>query len=167
MSEKLELRDKLQAVDQNFRELWDELDEVQQKDLKNDFFILNRYISSVGRPKTGNMRAPTRKEQEHYVLAVNEYYNKHFYSLQKHPKLLWLLLCMCSYDGETKYFHEWIGNKKISSSTNKRIKFLEEFYPHMKSDELEMLAKISTDAELKELGQQYGLEDAEIKKRLK
>jgi len=47
MSEKVELKEKLQAVDQNIRELWDAMEPDQQKALKSEFFILNRYISNV------------------------------------------------------------------------------------------------------------------------
>ena len=84
MSEKVELKEKLSAVDQNMHELWDAMDAEQQKALKNEFFILNRYVSSVANT--------TREIQEHYILTVNEYFNKNWNELQKHPKLLWLLL---------------------------------------------------------------------------
>jgi len=57
MSEKIELKEKLAAVDMNVKNLWDELNDVQQKDLKKEFFLLNRYVSSV---KTSN-----RELQEH------------------------------------------------------------------------------------------------------
>ena len=159
MSEKVELKEKLAAVDQNIRELWDAMDETNQKALAKELFILNRYIS--------NVKTSSREIQEHYVLTVNEYYNKHFFNLQKHPKLLWMLLCMCNYDGDRVFFHEWIGAKKRNSSNNKKFKFLEEIYPNMKDDELEVLAKISTDAELKELGRKHGFEDSVIAKKLK
>jgi hypothetical protein len=160
MSDKIELKEKIQAVDQNVRELWDALDADQQKDLAKEFFILNRYISSA---KTNN-----KEVQQHYILAVNEYYNKNWNAIQKHPQLLWLSLCMCSYDGETTFFHEWIGSKKVGSdTTNKRAKILEELYPSKKFDEIELLAKLSTDEEVLELAIDHGLDKATIKKRLK
>lgn len=157
MSEKIELKEKIQAVDQNIRELWDAMDADQQKSLKSEFFILNRYISSA--------KGEKREIQEHFVLTVNEYFNKNWNNLQKHPKLLWLLLCMCNYNGSKKFFHEWIGFKKKPS--NKKIKFLEEIYPAKKLDEVEMLAKLMTDAELKDLARKHGLEEAAIAKKLK
>ena len=70
MSEKVELKEKLTAVDQNVRELWDAMDAEQQKSLKQEFFILNRYIS--------NVQGQKRDIQEHFVLTVNEYFNKHW-----------------------------------------------------------------------------------------
>jgi len=161
MSEKLELKEKLQAVDLNVREMWDSLSEEGQKDLKDDLFRLNRYIS--------NVKGQSRDIQEHFVLSVNFGYNKHFFALQKHPKLLWLLLCMCSYKhGSKTFYHEWIGNKKKDASTsNKKVKFLAELYPSMKMKEVEMLASMYTDKELTTLGKEYGFEDSDIKKKLK
>jgi hypothetical protein len=157
MSDKIELKEKLAFVDMNVRQAWDEMTPEQQKSLKSEFFILNRYVSSA--------KSSKREVQEHFVLTVNEYFNKHWNSLQKHPKLLWLLLCMCSYNGETVFFHEWIGKKKTTGG--KRIKLLEELMPHLKHDELAVLAKISTDKEIKELARKYGMEEADIAKRLK
>ena len=159
MSEKVALKEKITAVDQNIRELWDAMDAEQQKHLKSEFFILNRYISSAAGQK--------REIHEHFVLTVNEYFNKHWNSLQKHPKLLWLLLCMCSYDGEKTFFHEWIGYKKKTGGNNKKSKFLAELYPNKKMDEIELLAEINTDKELKELAKSYGMDDATIAKKLK
>ena len=158
MSEKIELKEKITAVDQNVRELWDAMDADQQKSLKSEFFILNRYISSA--------KDQPQHIQEHFVLTVNEYFNKHWNTLQKHPKLLWQLLCMCSYDGKKTFFHEWIGNKKKAGG-GKKLKFLEELYPSRKQDELELLAELSTDKDLKELGRKYGMDEATLAKKLK
>lgn len=159
MSEKIELKEKIAAVDENVRELWDAMDADQQKSLKSEFFILNRYISNA---KTSNVET-----QQHFVLTVNEYFNKHWNTLQRHPKLLWLLLCMCSYDGKTRFFHEWIGNKKKTGSDSKKVKFLSDIYPNKKVDEIELLAKMSTDKELKELAKKHGMDDPTIAKKFK
>lgn len=159
MSEKIELKEKIQAVDQNVRELWDAMDVDQQKSLKQEFFILNRYVS--------NARGEKREVQEHFVLTVNEYFNKHWNTLQKHPKLLWLLLCMCSYNGSKTFFHEWIGHKKKTGSNSKKTKFLAEIYPNKKMDEIELLSEIVTDKEIKELARKYGMDEATIAKKLK
>jgi len=160
MSEKIELKEKLSAVDQNIRELWDAMDAEQQKSLKNEYFILNRYIS--------NVQGQKREIQEHFVLTVNEYFNKNWNLLQKHPKLMWLLLCMCSYDGEKVFFHQWLGNKKKdASSNNKKTKFLAEIYPNKKMDEIELLSALTTDKDIKALAKTYGMDDATIAKKFK
>ena len=155
MSEKIELKDKLAAVDLGAKSLWDEIDDDQRKNLKQEFFILNRYISSV--------RGQSREVQEHFVLTVNEYFNKHWNTLQKHPKLLWQLLCMCSHESKKIFFHEWIGFKK-KKGDSKKIKFLESIYPHLKDDELELLTEITDTAEIKRLAEDYGYSKQEIAK---
>jgi len=159
MSDKIELKEKIAFVDLNVRAAWDEMTEEQRKALKNEFYILNRYISSAQDQK--------REIQEHFVLTVNEYFNKNWFELQKnHPKLMWLLLCMCSYNGEKTFFHNWQGHKKKDSSS-KKIKFLEEIYPDKKLDELEVLATINTDKEIKNLARSFGMDEATIAKKLK
>ena len=55
-------------LDLNLKNLWDEINDDQRKNLKQEFFILNRYISNVSSNK--------RDLQEHFVLTVNEYFNK-------------------------------------------------------------------------------------------
>jgi hypothetical protein len=154
MSEKIELKDKLAAVDMNYRGLWDELDAEQQKALKSELFILNRYISNA---------QGSREIQEHYVLTVNEYFNKHWNTLQKHPKLLWQLLCMCGHESQKIFFHQWIGFKK-KKGNNKLSKFLLEIYPNKKQDEIDMISQMMTILEAKKLAQQYGYDDKQIAK---
>ena len=144
------------CVDLNQRDLWDAVDEDAQKEIKSDLYNLNRYISSVKNVST--------EMQSHFVLTVNEFYNKHFFVLQKHPKLLWLLLCMCSYDGKTKFFHEYISHKR---PTTKKIDFLASVYPAYKITDIELMAELMSDAELKDLASDYGLDDESIKKLLK
>jgi len=150
---KLPLKDILEAVDQGGRDLWDLFDDEQKKDVK--FFLMNRYVSAV---KTSN-----RDVQEHFVLATNEYFNKHFFALSKHPKLLWQLLCACGYENRQAYYHEWIGNKK-KAGEGKKLKLLMKLYPSMKIDELELLAELSTSKELKELVQGQCWDEKEIAK---
>ena len=62
---------------------------------------------------------------------------------------------MCGNTGKNE-FHPWIGLKKTGSN-NKVIKFLSELYPHLKDDEVEVLAKISTKKELKKLAEEYDI----------
>jgi hypothetical protein len=158
MADKLELKEVLALVDTGSSSIWDELSEDQQKALKKDFFILNRYISNV---KSNNKDAV-----EYFLLATNEYYNKHWNILQKHPQLLWQLLCMCSHDSKEIFYHEWIGSKK-SGPSNKIYKFLESIYPARKLDELEMMASMMSYDDAKELARSYGYDDKQISKMLK
>jgi hypothetical protein len=154
MTEKIPLKEILVAVDLGSKELWEELDDTQKKSLKSEMWLLNRYISNV---KTSN-----REHQEHYVLSVNEFFNKHWFDLQKHPKLLWMLLCMCSWDTERTFFHEWIGltTKKKKS---KKFKLLTEIYPNLNDLEIQILASKMTNDELKDLAREIGWTEKDVK----
>jgi hypothetical protein len=158
MSEKIELKEKLAAIDLGAKTFWDDISAEQRKALKSEFFILNRYVS--------NVKGQSREQQEHFVLTVNEYFNKNWNDLQDHPKLLWQLLCMCSWDQQKIFFHEWVGFKRKNSGT-KAAKFLMEIYPNRKLDEIDMLADMMDTKELKELARQHGYEDKQIDKMLK
>ena len=85
---KLPLKDILAAVDMGAKEIWDQLSDDEKKQVS--FYLLNRYVSSV---------KGSRDKQELAVFKTNEYYNKQFFVLQKHKKLLWQLLCLA---GNTK-----------------------------------------------------------------
>lgn len=158
MSEKIELKEKLAAVDMNMKSLWDELDDDQKKSLKNEFYILNRYVS--------NVKSSNKDIQEHYVLAVNEYFNKNWNTLQKHPQLLWQLLCMCGHESKKIFYHEWIGYKR-KKTNNKIANFLYSIYPNMKADELDLLASMTTEAECKNLARDQGFDEKQITKLFK
>lgn len=150
--------DMIPAVDMGIKELWDAATDEGRKEIKGDLWNLTRYISSV---KTNN-----KELQQHYVLTVNEFYNKHWNELQKnHPKLLWMLLCLCSHESKKKQFHEWIPLSK--TPVDKKTRFLLELFPDMKSDEVELLAKINTDKEIKDLARRHGMDDATIAKKFK
>lgn len=156
MSDKIELKEKLAAVDLGAVSMWDEMSPEQQKSLKNEFFILNRYIS--------NVKGQSREVQEHFVLTVNEYFNKYWFDLQKHPKLMWQLLCMCSHESRKIFYHEWIGFKR--KKENKRITFLATMFPNSNQYELELMAELYSLAELKDLAIDTGYSDEEISKML-
>jgi hypothetical protein len=158
MTDTLLLKEILAAVDTNVKELWDASDDDNKKVIKGDLFRLNRYISNV---KSGG-----RETKEHFVLTVNEYFNKHWHTLQQHPKLLWMLLCMCNLNGKV-FYHEWIGYKKKTDNVDKKIKFLQELYPNYKMDELELLASMYTDNEITSLAMELGLDEKQSKKLLK
>jgi hypothetical protein len=145
-------KEMIPALDMGMKDLWDAAGEEGQKEIKGDLWNLNRYMSSVTGP---------REKQELAVLQTNEYYNKNWAVLgNKHPKLQWLLLCQTGNTGR-KEFHPWIGFKKKTSNEN-TVKFLEQLYPNMKRDEVELLARISTKEEIKQLAEDYGITKLDI-----
>lgn len=156
MTDKLELKDILGAIDMGAKEIWDELTDEQRKSVS--FFLLNRYVS--------NVKTSSTELQEHFVLTVNEFFNKNHFVLSKHPKLLWQLLCMCSHESKKVFFHEWIGNKK-KTGDNKITNFLSDIYPNKKRDEIELLSQLTDKKECKRLAQEHGYDDKQIEKMLK
>lgn len=144
-------KDMIPAVDMGLKELWDAAGEEGQKEIKGDFWNLNRYISTV--------KSSDREIQEHFVLTVNEFYNKNWAAIQKHPKLVWQTLCLTSHESKKTFFHEWIALKK---QKNKKEEFLAELFPNMKMSDVATLAKISTDKEIKEYCESLGWDKKQV-----
>jgi hypothetical protein len=144
-------KDMIPAVDMGIKELWDAVTDEGRKEIKGDFFTLNRYIS--------NVKGGTREEQEYFVLSVNEYYNKNWAVIQDHPKLVWQTLTLCHHPSKKTYFHEWIPLKK---EANKKVKFLADLFPNMKMSDVETLAAVTTDKEIKEYAKDLGWDKKQI-----
>ena len=147
-AEKLAIKEILSWIDNGESEIWNHLEDDHKKQIS--FWLLNRYVSGIN---------GSREKQELAVFKTNEYYNKHFNDIgvskdKGHPKLLWQLLCMCGNTGKNE-FHPWIGFKKRDGSTGKAMQLLEKLYPNMKTDEVELLARISTKKELKALAEEH------------
>ena len=144
--QKLPIKDILAAIDMGAKNVWDEINDEERKQVS--FWLLNRYVSSV----KGN-----RDKQELAIFKTNEYYNKNYMEVSKHQKLQWRLLCMSGATNKIEY-HPWIGFKKKTQDNNKLVKVLEQVYPNMKQDEVEILARISSKSEIKKLAEDYGIE---------
>lgn len=146
-------KDIIPAVDLRMKELWDaeDINDEARKEIKNDLWRLNRFISSV---QSENVLL-----QEHYLLTVNEYYNKNWSNISKHPKLQWQTLCMCGHDTKKKYYHEYIP---LKNEKNKKEAFLEKLFPNMKRVDIETLAAIATDKEIKQYCRDLGWDEKDI-----
>jgi hypothetical protein len=145
--------DMMPAIDLGIIELWDASDENGQKDIKGDLWNLNRYVSSV---------KGSRDKQELAVFKVNEYYNKNWAVLgSNHPKLQWQLLCISGNTGK-KEFHPWIKLERKADSSSKAVQFLMKLYPNKKLDEVELIARISTKEEIKQLAKEHGYDKIDI-----
>ncbi len=141
------VKEVLACIDQNAKSVWNELDDEQKKCV--NFWLLNRYASSVN---------GDRDAQELAVIITNQNYNKNWNELgTKHPKLQWQLLCSTHNADSDIRSHQWIGFKK-KTGNNKSIKLIQQIYPNMKQDEVELLARLSTKKELKELAKEYDID---------
>ena len=148
---KLPIKDVLAAIDMNGKGVWKELTDEERKSVS--YWLLNRYVSAIN---------GSRDDQELAVFKVNEYYNKHFNTIgvgkeNGHQKLMWQLLCMSGATGKNE-FHPWIGFKKKAGGNDKAVKLLEQIYPNMKTDEVELLAGLSTKKELKQLAEEHDID---------
>ena len=143
--DKLSIQNEMFVFDRKDREFYDGLTDEEKKKFSN--FLMIRYGSSV----TGN-----RNLQEFYLIATNERLNKHFFSINRHPKLQWLCATTVSPDMGTMR-HNWIAPKKKEVGSTSIKKQLLEMYPNMKDDEIELMSTINTkkdiDAYLKQSGQ--------------
>jgi len=144
-------KDMIPAVDTNQKDLWDVATEDGQKEIKGDLWNLNRYISSV--------KGSDRETQEHFILAVNELYNKNWFDIQHHPKLQWLTLCACSHSTKKTFFHEWIPFKR---EKDKKTEFIMQLFPNMKIADAETLAAITDEKEIKEYCRGLGWDKKQI-----
>ena len=146
MTQKLPIKDILAAIDMDAKSVWKELSDEEKKSIS--FWLLNRYVSNIN----GN-----REKQELAVFKTNEYFNKNYMDVSKHQQLQWQLLCMSGATGKIE-FHPWMGFKQKNGDNNKAIKLLQQIYPNMKNDEVELLARLSTKKELKQLAEEHNID---------
>lgn len=150
-ADKIEIKEILSWIDNGETDIWNHLEDDHKKQVS--FWLLNRYVSVV---------QGSREKQELAVFKTNEYYNKHFNDIgvgkdKGHQKLMWQLLCMSGNTGKTEY-HPWVGFKKRDGVTGAAMKLLEKVYPNLKTDEVELLARISTKKELKQLAEDHEID---------
>jgi hypothetical protein len=132
MSDRLNIANEMRQLDQKNRGFFDELTVEERK--KFSTYLMIRWSSAVD---------GSRELQEYYVQSVNHYLNRHFFSMSRHPKLQWLMATAAS-PGMGTPKHNWISLKKRESSNRATVKQLEQWYPDLKADELELLASINT-----------------------
>ncbi len=144
MSDKLNIANEMRCLDSKDRTFYDSLTEEERKKFSN--YLMIRWGSSV---------VGASELQEYYLVACNERLNKHFFELSKHPKLQWLLATTIS-PGMGNHRHQWIAPKKKEKGDNEIKKTLMDLYPTMKADEINMLSKMITKKELREMMKDLG-----------
>jgi hypothetical protein len=154
MTDKLNIANEMRAFDTKDRNFYKSLNDEERK--KFSTYLMIRWGSSV---------QGSTELQQYYLLSCNENLNKHFFDLSKHPELQWLLATTVS-PGMGTFRHDWIKQKKKESSNNKAVKFLRQIYPEYKEDELELLIKINSIEDLKQLAREHGWDDKRIRAEL-
>ena len=136
MSDKLNIANEMRMFDRKVRTFYDDLTVEEKKKFSN--YLMIRWGSAV---------EGSRDLQEFYVIACNERFNKHFFNISKHPKLQWLLATTVSPDLGTPR-HPWIAPKKKEAGLSAKRKALMEIYPHYKDDDIDVMARITTQKEI-------------------
>jgi hypothetical protein len=134
--DKLSIQNEMSQFDRKNRGFYDSLTDEERKKFSN--YLMIRWGSSV---------QGSRELQEFYLIATNERLNKHFFAINRHPRLQWLCATAVS-PGLGAHRHQWIAPKKKEGSTSAVRKQLSELFPQMKSDDLDVMARISTQKEL-------------------
>ena len=136
--DKLSINNEMAVFDRKDRKFYDSLTIDERKKFSN--FLMIRYGSSV---------QGSRDLQEFYLIATNERFNKHFFTINKHPKLQWLCATTVS-PGMGTQRHQWIAPKKKEPGASGIRKQLAELYPHLRDDELNLMAEINTKKDIDE-----------------
>ena len=145
--DKLTIANEMAQFDRKNREFYCDLTDEERKKFSN--YLMIRWGSSVH---------GSRDLQEFYVIATNERLNKHFFAVNKHPHLQWLMATTVS-PGMGTHRHQWIAPKKKDGGSNEIKKQLMELYPNMKIADIEVMANLTTKQELKQHLREHGQSD--------
>jgi hypothetical protein len=144
--DKLSIQNEMMCFDRKDRDFYSNLTDEERKKFSN--FLMIRWGSSI----QGSVEL-----QHYYLQSSNHYVNKHFFAINRHPKLQWLCATAVSPDLGTQR-HQWIAPKKKEVGAGGIRKQLAELFPHLKDDEVELMSRINTkkdiDAYVKQLGQE-------------
>ena len=144
--DKLSIQNEMMCFDRKDRNFYSSLTDEERKKFSN--FLMIRWGSSI---------QGSAELQHYYLQSSNHYVNKHFFAINRHPKLQWLCATAVS-PGLGAQRHQWIAPKKKEAGASGIRKQIVELFPHLKDDEVELMSKINTkkdiDAYLKQLGQE-------------
>lgn len=150
--DKLNIGYEMTQLDRKNRSFYDELTDEERK--KFSTYLMVRWSSSV--QADGDIQA-------YYVMSCNENLNTNFFDISQHPKLQWLCATTVS-PGIGTFRHQWISPKKKEGSDAKLSKVLRALFPDLKEDEIDVLRRINTKDDIKQLAREHGWADDRIKK---
>ena len=149
----LYIGNEMAAYDRKDRAYYDKFTDEQRKSFST--YLMLKYGANV---------SGSADMQAYYLMATNERVNKYFFDLNRHTKLQWLA-CTSVSPQMGNQFHYWLKAKK-KEGDNKAQKFLAKLYPTMKSDEIDLLAKINDKRDLADMARKLGYDDKSIKSEL-
>jgi hypothetical protein len=142
--DKLSIHNEMARFDKKDRDFYQSLTDEERKKFSN--YLMIRWGSSV---------QGSQELQEFYVISTNERLNKHFFSVNRHPGLQWLMATSVS-PGLGTQRHQWIAPKKKDASNNEIKKTLMEMYPTMKITDIDALAAITDKQDIKQRQKEMG-----------
>lgn len=152
MVDKLSIKEEMRAIDTKDRLWYDSLSDEEKS--KVGIWLLMRYTSN----------ATDKQLSEHYLEMTNEAVNVHFNTLRKHPQLQHKLLQVVGVGVNT--YHPWLAPGKAQKK-NKLQSWIAQNYPELNDDEVELYSTVNTKEDFKNLFEQHGMTDKEIKELLK
>ena len=144
----LPLKEVMAALDKKDKGWYNRLTPEKKKAFST--WMMMRYASSVQGRNAAN-----------FLFMVNELVNKDFEDIYKYPELQWLLMSACG-TGKIE-FHPYIKPPNSRKKKDKVSEFILSIYPHLKSDELELMLSINSKDDLKEFAKAHGHDDKTIK----
>lgn len=145
--EKLSIQNEMAQLDRKNRRFYDELTDEERKKFSN--YLMLRWGSAI---------AGSRELQEYYVQSTNHYLNKHFFAINRHPRLQWLCATAIS-PGLGSQKHNWIAPKKKDSGNNEVRKALMDLMPCAKLSDIEVLSQLIDKKELRDYLREHGNPD--------
>jgi hypothetical protein len=142
------LFDVLAALDRKDYNYYKNLSETQKKGIS--FYILVQWMSTI----KGN-----KDTQSYYLRSTDYHANKYLFNenVQKHPHLVWLMLCAAS-PGIGKQFHQWIPQIKDRVSKLKespKVKEIKEYfkkiYPKVGENDIALISEVYVDSHRKRM----------------
>lgn len=142
------LFDVLAALDRKDYNYYKNLSETQKKGIS--FYILVQWMSTI----KGN-----KDIQSYYLRSTDYHANKYLFNenVQKHPHLVWLMLCAAS-PGIGKQFHQWIPQIKDRVSKLKespKVKEIKEYfkkiYPKVGENDIALISEVYVDSHRKRM----------------
>jgi hypothetical protein len=151
--DKLNIGYEMEQFDTKNRQFFDDLSDDEKK--KFSPFLMIRW---------GSLVSGDADLQAYYLMSTNERLNKHYFDISgvHHKKFQWLLASTVS-PGMGKFRHNWLAAPKRGTGNSKAEKFFAEIYPHAKSDEIKLMAKINDKNDIKQLARAHGWDDKRIK----
>jgi hypothetical protein len=143
--DKLSIQNEMACFDRKDRNFYEDLTDEERKKFSN--YLMIRWGSSV---------SGSRELQEFYVIATNERLNRHFFAMNAHPKLQWLMATSVSPDMGVQR-HQWIApKKKDSTNSSATRKKLAELFPTMKITDIETLSQIVSRKDIEQYERDLG-----------